>query len=116
MSADDRRGACGAGWATRGGRSGSISSKQSSDRGDVIRPSCGGRDAEDDLILFLGDLPLGKRAALPLGGGERLQLLAETGHRLVANFKDMTAASSAVTTSCGQSLPSPHPRGAGVRA
>jgi hypothetical protein len=53
------------------------------------------------VIHFLGDPPLGERAALPLGGDERLQLLTKTGHRLVANFEEMTAASSAKTTPCG---------------
>ncbi len=95
---------------------GSISSKESSDRGDVIRPSWGDRDAKDDVPFFVSDLPLGKRATLPLGGGECSQLLVETGHRLVANFKEMTAASSAETAPRGQSLPSPQPCGAVVQA
>jgi hypothetical protein len=95
---------------------GSMSSEQSSDRGDVIGPSWVGRDVKDDVILFLGDLPLRERAAPSLGGGERLQLLAETGHRLVANFKEMTAASSAEPTPGGQCLPSLHPCGTVVRA
>jgi hypothetical protein len=80
-----------------GGRSDSVGSEQSSDRGAVIGPSWVGRDVKDHVILFLGDLPLGERAALALGGGERLQLLAEAGHRLIADFKKMVAASSAET-------------------
>jgi hypothetical protein len=72
------------------------------------------REGRPDPLL--GSPSTGQTNSIALGGGERLQLLAETGHRLVANFKDMTAAASAVRTSCRQSLPLPHPCGAVVRA
>ena len=75
-----------------------------------------GPDVKDHVIRFLGDLPVGERAALPLGGGERLQLLVEARLRLVADFKKMTAASSAGTALCRQSLPSLYPCGAVIRA
>jgi hypothetical protein len=72
-------------------------------------------DVKDHMILFSGDLPVGERAAPSLGSGERLQLPADAGLRLVADFKKMTSASSAETASCRQSLPSPYPCGTVIR-
>jgi len=98
------------------GRSRSISSEQSSEHGDVIGACWVGPDVKDHVILFVGDLPLSERAAPSLGGGECLQLLPEAGLRLVSDLKKMTAASSAGTALCRQSLPSLYPCGAVIRA
>jgi hypothetical protein len=87
----------------------SISSKQGSDRGDVIGARWVGRDVKDDVFPVPGHRPVGEGAALPLGGGEGLQLLVEAGGRLVADFKAMAAASSAEPAPCRQGLPSLHP-------
>jgi hypothetical protein len=98
------------------GRSRSISSEQISEHGDVIGACWVGPDVKNHVIVFLGDLPGGERAALSLGGDERLELLMDAGFRPVADFKQMTAASSAGTALCRQSLPSLHPCGAVIRA
>lgn len=49
-------------------RSRSVCSKQGGDRGDVLGTTGVGRDAKDDVILILDDIPRDERAALPLNG------------------------------------------------
>jgi hypothetical protein len=75
----------------RYGCSRSTSSEQISEHGDVIGACWVGPDVMDHVILFLAYLPVGERAALSLGGGERSQLLAAgEGRRIVGGSLDAT--------------------------
>ena len=56
--------------ASYDGRSNSVSSEQSRDRGDVILPSRVDHDAKNDGILVVADLPLGEGAAVALGSDQ----------------------------------------------
>ena len=55
-----------------------------------------------------GHVPRDERTAPPLGGGERLELVADARLRLVAHLEPMTAATRAGTPLLGQCLPAPH--------
>lgn len=56
-----------------------------------------GRDVEDWVVPVFAHVPRAERATVPLGGGERLELVADARLGLVTDLEPMTAASSAGT-------------------
>jgi hypothetical protein len=86
-------------------------SEQGGNRGDIVKAAGIGRNAKDDPISFLADVPGGERAALPFSGSECVQLLADARLGSVRDDQPMTMASSAGTALHRQSLPSLHPLG-----
>lgn len=56
------------------------------DRRDVVGGARIGRDKEDGVLAALDHLPGDELAAVPLGGGERFELVADARVRLVANL------------------------------
>lgn len=75
-----------------------------------------GRDVEDWVVPVFAHVPRAERATVPLGGGERLELVADARLGLVTDLEPMTAASSAGTALHGQRLPPPHAHRPVVRA
>jgi len=67
-------------------------------------------------VPVFAHVPRDERATVPLGGGERLELVADARLGLVTDLEPMTAASSAGTALHDQRLPPPHARRPVVRA
>lgn len=69
-----------------------------------------GRDVKDDILAFLGDLPVSKSAALALGRGKRVEFLAYTILGSVANDKLIPVAACVGMTPYRHGSPAQHPR------
>jgi len=91
-------------------RAGSAGAEEGSDGSDVVGPCSVGHNSQDRVACVLAHRPGDERAALLLGCSERLELVANTRCRSVADFKQGTDAACQRVCQVGQALPSPHPR------